>query len=102
MTMIGKYPPASSDCSTALPNTMCQAGYPWSVSKGYDGFCPISNEIPKIKIPNPDNTEIYLNVNGKQRQRGNTNGMIFNTSTIISYISHIFTLEPGDVILSGR
>ena len=78
-----------------------QAGRPWSVSKGYDGFCPISDEIPKDKIPDPDNTEIYLNVNGVERQRGNTNDMIFDARTIISYVSNIFTLEPGDVIISG-
>ena len=71
------------------------------MSKGYDGFCPISNEIPKSKIANPDYGEIYLNVNGKQRQRGNTKDMIFDTATMISYISHIFTLEPGDTILTG-
>jgi acylpyruvate hydrolase len=78
-----------------------QAGLPWSVCKGWDGFCPISDVIPKASIPAPDDVELWLDVNGRGRQRARTSDMIFNTGFLVSYISHIFTLEPGDVILTG-
>lgn len=42
-----------------------------------------------------------MQVNGEKRQQSNTKHMIRNTASLISYISHLFTLEPGDVILTG-
>lgn len=78
-----------------------QSGLPWSTAKGYDGFCPISDLIPRGQIPNPDDVELWLEVNGQARQRASTRHMILKTAPLISYISRIFTLEPGDVILTG-
>lgn len=72
------------------------------MAKGYDGFCPISDIIPKARIPNPDDVEVWLDVNGQPRQRSSTADMIHKVAPLISYASHIFTLEPGDVILTGE
>jgi len=78
-----------------------KAGLPWSVSKGADTFTPISEFIPKSEIPDVTNVELWLKVDGVEKQRGNTKDMIFNIPFLISYISSIFTLEEGDIILTG-
>ncbi len=75
-------------------------GLPWSVSKGYDTFAPIGPRVVDGKI-DPYNLEIGLKVNGEIRQKGNTAQMIFKIPEIISYISSIMTLEPGDIIATG-
>lgn len=49
----------------------------------------------------PHNVEIWCSVNGVAKQRGLTKDMIFNVPTLLSYISTYFTLEPGDVVLTG-
>ena len=74
---------------------------PWSVSKGFDGACPIGSFVPLENIENIEELKIELYVNEKLRQSGNTNQMIFSPGILIEYISSIFTLEPGDIILTG-
>jgi 2-keto-4-pentenoate hydratase/2-oxohepta-3-ene-1,7-dioic acid hydratase in catechol pathway len=76
-------------------------GLPWSVSKGFDGSCPLSDFVPISDIDNLQNLSIRLDVNGQTRQKGNTSEMIFSIPVLIAYISMIFTLEPGDIILTG-
>ena len=76
-------------------------GLPWCVSKGFDGACPIGSFIPLKDIKNIDELKIELYVNSKLRQSGNTNQMIFSPGKLIEYISSIFTLELGDIILTG-
>ncbi|KAK3797607.1 hypothetical protein RRG08_054633 [Elysia crispata] len=76
-------------------------GHPWSVAKGFDTSCPISKFIEKEKIPNPNNLDLWLKVNGEVRQSGNTKDMIFPIEHLISFASQCFTLEPGDLILTG-
>ena len=76
-------------------------GHPWSVSKGFDTFCPISKLIEPDKI-DPFNTKIWLKVDDELKQSGSTNDTIFSVIPyLISYISCIFSLEVGDVILTG-
>ena len=75
-------------------------GWPWSIAKGYDTFCPISDFIEKEKIDTSD-THLWLKVDEEMKQNGNTKDMIFTIPFLISYISNIFTLEGGDVILTG-
>jgi 2-keto-4-pentenoate hydratase/2-oxohepta-3-ene-1,7-dioic acid hydratase in catechol pathway len=76
-------------------------GLPWSVSKGFDGACPIGSFVPLENIKNIEELKIELYVNGNLRQSGNTNQMIFSPGKLLEYISSIFTLEPGDIILTG-
>lgn len=76
-------------------------GHPWTESKGYDTFCPISEVlIPKDEI-DISKTEIYLKVNGEIRQQGKTSEMIYTVPEIISALSKIMTLEEDDLILTG-
>uniref|UniRef100_A0A8D2M788 Oxaloacetate tautomerase FAHD1, mitochondrial n=1 Tax=Zonotrichia albicollis TaxID=44394 RepID=A0A8D2M788_ZONAL len=78
-----------------------QKGLPWTLAKGFGSSCPVSDFVPKEKIPDPHKLQIWLKVNGKLRQEGDTSSMIFSIPYLISYISHIFTLEEGDLILTG-
>ena len=77
------------------------AGNPWSIAKGFDTSAPLSPFISKDQVNNPDNLEITLSVNGKERQHSNTSNMIYKIDYIIAFLSSIFTLEEGDVIYTG-
>lgn len=77
------------------------AGLPWTVAKGSDTFTPISSYIPKSMVPDQDNLELWLKVDGEIRQKGSTKDMIFKIPFLISHISSIMTLFEGDVILTG-
>jgi acylpyruvate hydrolase len=76
-------------------------GLPWSIAKGFDTFLPISNVIPKSSIPDPHKIELYLSVNDKIQQNDSTELMLFQIPKMISDISKVFTLEKGDIILTG-
>ena len=76
-------------------------GLPWSIAKGFDTFCPISNYIPKSAIPDPHNVDLYLTVNNEVRQSDNTELMLFQIPKQLSDISKVMTLEKGDLILTG-
>ncbi|CAN5228773.1 fumarylacetoacetate hydrolase family protein [soil metagenome] len=78
-----------------------KGGKPWTLSKGFDTFAPVGNLVEYKKDIDPDNLQITLSVNGKERQNDNTELMIFSTGEIISYLSHQFTLYPGDLIFTG-
>ncbi|MCX5725827.1 MAG: fumarylacetoacetate hydrolase family protein [Candidatus Saganbacteria bacterium] len=71
----------------------------WTRAKSFDTFCPlgpvITDEI------DPDNVNIKLYLNGKIKQSGNTKNMIFKVFELVSFISMVMTLLPGDVILTG-
>lgn len=76
-------------------------GLPWTLAKAFNTSCPVSEFVPKEKIPDPHKLKIWLKVNGKLRQEGETSSMIFSIPYLISYISEIVTLEEGDLILTG-
>jgi len=76
-------------------------GWPWSIAKGFDTFAPISDVALKKDLPNPNNINISLKINGEIRQSSNTNNMVYSIERIIEFISHIMTLERGDLIMTG-
>lgn len=76
-------------------------GMPWSVSKGFDTFGPVSKMAPKEKIEDPHKLNMELKVNGETRQKDSTSNMVFRIDRLIEYISYIMTLEPGDIIATG-
>jgi len=78
------------------------AGGQWIRGKGCDTFCPVGPWlVTKDEIHDPQELDVWLEVNGARVQSGNTNTMIFNVKTIVSYVSHFMTLEPGDLIATG-
>lgn len=76
-------------------------GLPWSIGKGFDTFLPLSNFIPKSKIPDPYNVDLTLSINGQTKQLDKTNLMLFPIHRILSHMSSIMTLQKGDIILTG-
>lgn len=78
-----------------------KAGLPWALSKGMDGFGPISEAVPAASAPAWDAMELRLLVNGKERQRGPTRAMIHSVPRLLSYVSRYMTLERGDVLATG-
>ncbi|KAF1798915.1 hypothetical protein V8B55DRAFT_1521237 [Mucor lusitanicus] len=90
------------DCTARnLQNDAKKKGLPWSASKGFDTFSPISEFIPKDSFTDTADIDLWLKVNDTFRQKGNTKDMIFNVPFLIEYISSIMKLEVGDVILTG-
>ncbi|MGA7304481.1 MAG: fumarylacetoacetate hydrolase family protein, partial [Rhodothermales bacterium] len=75
-------------------------GLPWSVAKGFDTFAPLGPLVAADGI-DPGNLEIRLEINGAVRQQGSTSLMIFPLPSLISYVSTVFTLLPGDLIYTG-
>ncbi len=75
-------------------------GLPWAVAKGFDNSCPVSKFCIK-EITETQNLNISLVKNGQLMQTGNTNEMIFKIDKLISYISGIFSLMSGDIVLTG-
>jgi 2,4-didehydro-3-deoxy-L-rhamnonate hydrolase len=74
----------------------------WDKGKGCDTFGPIGPWlVTPDEIPDPQNLDMWLDVNGKRMQSGNTRTMIFGVRKLISYCSHYMTLLPGDVICTG-
>ena len=76
-------------------------GIPWTAAKGFDTFLPISHYIPKSDIPDPHDVELWLTVNGEERQRDSTALMLFRIPRILSEISRVMKLEEGDIVLTG-
>jgi len=72
------------------------------LGKTCDGFAPIGPWLVTAdQVPDPQNLKLECRVNGEVRQSSNTDDMIFGCKTIVSYISQIWTLKPGDIIFTG-
>ncbi|MDK2984648.1 MAG: hypothetical protein PWQ96_290 [Clostridia bacterium] len=71
----------------------------WTVAKSFDTFCPVGPYI--VTDIDASNLEIALYKNGERMQHSNTKQMIFDIPFLISYLSQIMTLFPGDLILTG-
>jgi 5-carboxymethyl-2-hydroxymuconate isomerase len=78
-----------------------QKGLPWEVAKGFDSACPLSDFVAAPQVPDPHQLGLRLWVNGELRQDGNTAQMIHRIPSILQEISRVFTLEEGDVVLTG-
>ena len=78
-----------------------EKSHPWEIAKAFDGACPLSKWIELDGISNRNNIALQLEKNGELKQNGNSTQMITSIPDLIAYISNIFTLLPGDVILTG-
>ncbi|PVY70649.1 2-keto-4-pentenoate hydratase/2-oxohepta-3-ene-1,7-dioic acid hydratase in catechol pathway [Tamilnaduibacter salinus] len=76
-------------------------GHPWERAKAFDGACPLSPFIPPDQLGDPAALRFTLELDGKPRQTGNTDQMLTPVLPLIAHISQTFTLEPGDVVLTG-
>lgn len=79
-----------------------ERGGQWVKGKSCDTFAPIGPYlVTKDEIPNPNNLNLWLKLNGETMQDGNTDDFIFDIAEVISYLSQFMTLTPGDIISTG-
>jgi 2,4-didehydro-3-deoxy-L-rhamnonate hydrolase len=79
-----------------------ERGGTWDKGKGCDTFGPVGPYLVTAdEIGDPQNLDMWLDVNGARKQTGNTKTMIFPVRTLVSYISEFMTLNPGDLITTG-
>jgi 5-carboxymethyl-2-hydroxymuconate isomerase len=84
-----------------VQNQLKAKGLPWEIAKGFDTACPLSDFVQASTLPDPHSLNLKLSVNGESRQNGNSADMIHRVPQMVAHISGIFTLEPGDIILTG-
>ena len=72
----------------------------WTRAKGLDTFCPVGNVVDARDIE-PDSIEVVTRVNGVMRQQAPASAMVFPARLLVSFISHVMTLEEGDLIATG-
>ena len=79
-----------------------ERGLTWDKGKGFDTFGPIGPWLVTTdEIADPQQLDLWLDVNGVRMQQGNTRTMVFDVATLVAYCSTLMTLEPGDLITTG-
>jgi fumarylpyruvate hydrolase len=76
-------------------------GRPWATAKGFDHSGPCGTLHAATDIGHPDKGRIWLSVNGETRQDSDLSDLIWKTPEVVSYLSGLFRLEPGDLIYTG-
>ncbi len=84
-----------------VQNVLKKNGHPWEVAKAFDGAAPLAPFMAPAAFGDLVSTTFSLSVNGAVRQQGNTSDMITPVLALLQYISTIFTLQPGDVVMTG-
>ena len=84
-----------------LQEKLKEKGLPWDICKGFDGAAAIGEFVNKSELPDIQNLNFRLDVDGRTAQTGWTGDMIFTVDKIISYVSKFFTLKTGDLIFTG-
>lgn len=78
-----------------------QKGQPWERAKAFDNSCPLSSFVPLHQVEDVQDLAFTLTVNGDVRQQGHSALMIHKVAELVAHISTIFTLLPGDVVMTG-
>lgn len=84
-----------------LQGQMKKLGRPWEIGKAFENAAPCSELVVKEDTGHLEQGAIWLKINGKIRQKGDLNQMIWKIPEMISYLSALFTLRAGDIILTG-
>jgi fumarylpyruvate hydrolase len=84
-----------------LQAQMKKAGRPWEIGKAFEHSAPCGALVPAAEIGHPEAGAVWLKINGEIRQEGDLNQLIWKIPEMISYLSDLFTLKAGDVILTG-
>jgi fumarylpyruvate hydrolase len=84
-----------------LQGEMKKQGRPWCIGKAFDQSAPIGPITPAAQAGDVANAEIFLQVNGKDRQRSNVSRLIWNIGETIEHLSAAWELQPGDLIFTG-
>lgn len=84
-----------------LQNEMKKQGRPWCIGKGFDHSAPMGPITPAEQAGDVENAEIYVQVNGQDRQRSHVSKLIWNIAETIEHLSAAWELQPGDLIFTG-
>jgi len=84
-----------------VQNKLKDKGHPWEIAKAFDTSCPLSDFVPADAVEDPQDLDLKLSVNGELRQDGNSSDMMRSVAQIIAEMSYYFTLEAGDILLTG-
>ena len=84
-----------------LQAEMKNAGRPWEIGKAFEHSAPMSAVAPAAEIGHPAEGRVELRVNGEIRQEGDLNQLIWKVPEIVAYLSGLFELRPGDLIMTG-
>lgn len=84
-----------------LQGEMKKQGRPWCIGKGFDESAPIGTLVPAAQAGDVANAQIWLKVNGQDRQRSTVTKLIWNIGEIIEHVSSAWELAPGDLIFTG-
>jgi acylpyruvate hydrolase len=84
----------------AQQDVVKKEGKPWTACKGWDTSLPLSDLVPAARV-DPSKLNLWLKVNGEEKQNGPTSNMIFDVPQLIAAISNVHTLQVGDLILTG-
>ena len=84
-----------------LQNDMKKQGRPWCIGKAFDASAPIGPITPLAQAGDVSQAEIYVQVNGTERQRSNVSKLIWNIAETIQHLSAAWELQPGDLIYTG-
>ena len=76
-------------------------GNPWEIAKAFDGSAVVGKFLLKSQLPDVQNLNFHLLLNGQKVQEGNSGDMLFTIDQIISYVSKFITLRTGDIIFTG-
>jgi fumarylpyruvate hydrolase len=84
-----------------LQGEMKKQGRPWEIGKSYDHSAPIGPITPAAQAGDIEKAELFIQVDGKDRQRSNVSKLIWNIGEIIEHLSAAWELKPGDLIYTG-
>ena len=84
-----------------VQNAQKKKGLPWEIAKAFDTSCPLSTFVPADQVADPQNLQLKLTVNRQVRQDGNSSDMMRTVAELIAAVSAYFTLEVGDILLTG-
>jgi 2-keto-4-pentenoate hydratase/2-oxohepta-3-ene-1,7-dioic acid hydratase in catechol pathway len=84
-----------------LQQRLKESGLPWEKAKAFDGACPLSEFIAIDQVENIQDLSLSLWQNGELRQQGHTGQMLVPVLALLTYATQFFSLQPGDVFLTG-
>lgn len=84
-----------------VQSVLKEKGLPWERAKAFDGSCPLSPFVSAARVSDWQNLNFSLHRNGAQQQSGNSTDMLNPVLSLIAHMSQCFTLNPGDVVMTG-
>ena len=84
-----------------LQGEMKKQGRPWCIGKAFEHSAPIGPLVPAQQLPEIATAQIWLQVNGQERQRSSIGQLIWNIAETIAHLSQAWELQPGDLIMTG-